>query len=354
MPNGPYLDASAPGRYVNIVSGVTLDNSVQRFAGLDTFRFTSSPGSSTPPFGLTVPSHLLLSRFGAAGDYTFDCHVRTATNSLGQQIVVDIGNNNVDSGITVGYYGSERRILVSFNGAGTLISPLNSTPVFNNFFHLAVEREGNLTKIRIDGVVVATSTAHTAILPATGVFLGEDNGDSGFASFNGWLSEPRFTLADRWPGTSTIAPPTAPNPTNSIDDPFWPQTTMLIRPSIFLPEVARALATPAGKITFNPTWPVAVKQPVLPRSLFNLYHGGRGRISGTVKVKGTPNYAVYRKVRLVRERDGICVAEQWSNPVTGAYQFDYFDEREKYTVITYDYENNFRAVIADNLTPDLI
>lgn len=106
---------------------------------------------------------------------------------------------------------------------------------------------------------------------------------------------------------------------------------------------------------FAPTWPVTPKQlvPLMP-SLLNVYHGGRGRISGTVKVKGTPNYAVHRKVRLVRERDAICVAEQWSDAVTGNYQFDYFDEREKYTVISYDYENNFRAVIADNLTPDII
>lgn len=104
-----------------------------------------------------------------------------------------------------------------------------------------------------------------------------------------------------------------------------------------------------------PPWPVTAKvaTPMIGFVL-NVWYGGRGRISGTVKINGTPNYAVYRKVRLVRELDAICVAEQWSNPVTGAYQFDYYDETQTYTVISYDYENDFRAVIADNLTPDII
>lgn len=113
--------------------------------------------------------------------------------------------------------------------------------------------------------------------------------------------------------------------------------------------------SPFVKSENAPPWPVTVKVAV-PMIGFvqNSSYGGRGRISGTVKIKGTPNYAVYRKVRLVREIDAICVAEQWSDPVTGVYQFDYYDETKKYTVISYDYENDFRAVIADNLTPDII
>lgn len=122
-------------------------------------------------------------------------------------------------------------------------------------------------------------------------------------------------------------------------------------------------AAPAGKLiqtllaarNESPSSPgSAVIAPRYIGTVRNMIFGGRGRISGTVKIKGTPNYAVYRKVRLVREIDAICVAEQWSNPVTGAYQFDYYDETQTYTVISYDYENDFRAVIADNLTPDII
>jgi hypothetical protein len=79
---------------------------------------------------------------------------------------------------------------------------------------------------------------------------------------------------------------------------------------------------------------------------------GRGRVRGTVKV--TPNTPVKRRVRLIREVDGMVIREGTSDPVTGAYDFQFVDERQKWTVVSYDFENLFRAVIADNLTPELM
>lgn len=96
------------------------------------------------------------------------------------------------------------------------------------------------------------------------------------------------------------------------------------------------------------------KAPVDSFFMFDIYHGGRGRVSGTVKVKGTPDYAVRRRVRLIRDRDGKMIREMWSDATTGAYQFDYVDERERYTVLAYDYSQAFRAVVADNLLPEVI
>jgi hypothetical protein len=81
---------------------------------------------------------------------------------------------------------------------------------------------------------------------------------------------------------------------------------------------------------------------------------GRGRVSGTVKTKGTPNFPTYAKVRLIHEADGVCVAEQWSDPLTGEYSFDYIDATKKYTVLAYDPMRSFRAVVADYLTPSII
>ena len=102
------------------------------------------------------------------------------------------------------------------------------------------------------------------------------------------------------------------------------------------------------------TLPV-VKGTLLPTRIgYDTEFGGRGRICGTVKVKGTPNYAVRRKVRLFVERSGICIAEQFSDPVTGEYDFKFVKMTERYTVVSYDYENNYRAVVADNLAPELI
>lgn len=88
--------------------------------------------------------------------------------------------------------------------------------------------------------------------------------------------------------------------------------------------------------------------------LRDVIFGGAGRIAGTTKIKGTPNVAVRRRVRLLRERDGMMIRETWSDPVTGAYSFDNIDENYQYTVISFDHDHNHRAVIADNLTPELM
>lgn len=101
------------------------------------------------------------------------------------------------------------------------------------------------------------------------------------------------------------------------------------------------------------TQPVA---PLLYSPLLNLgdkVYGGRGKIVGTVKRAEVPaNVPLGRKVRLFRDRDAVCVREAWSDPVTGAYSFVDIDPVERYSVVAYDYQGVFRAVIADNLLPD--
>lgn len=91
-----------------------------------------------------------------------------------------------------------------------------------------------------------------------------------------------------------------------------------------------------------------------PVSVFARDWGGRGRVYGTVKIKGTPDYAVSRRVRLFRDRDAVCVGETWSHPTTGAYEFTHVDETQRYTVVSYDHLASFRAVVADNLTPEIM
>lgn len=78
---------------------------------------------------------------------------------------------------------------------------------------------------------------------------------------------------------------------------------------------------------------------------------GVGRVRGTIKEKGTVNTPLHRKVRLIREKDGLVIREAWSDPVTGAYDFKYVDEAQTFTVISYDYTGAYRAVIADNQVP---
>ena len=81
---------------------------------------------------------------------------------------------------------------------------------------------------------------------------------------------------------------------------------------------------------------------------------GVGKIAGTVKVKqGAINKPIRRRVRLVRESDGVVVRETWSDAVTGAYSFEGLNTSYQYTVVSYDYTKDFRAVIADAIRAEV-
>lgn len=83
-------------------------------------------------------------------------------------------------------------------------------------------------------------------------------------------------------------------------------------------------------------------------------HGGRGYIPGTVKRDADPvDLSLHRRVRLHREVDGMMLRETWSDTATGEYLFTDINPAITYTVIAYDYERNYRAVVADNITPEV-
>lgn len=109
-------------------------------------------------------------------------------------------------------------------------------------------------------------------------------------------------------------------------------------------------------VAFVSTPTLSGLNPIFFPDALHLYRdfefGGFGRIAGTVKKDASPDLPVKRRVRLHRETDGLLVREVWSDAATGAYSFDYIDETKVYTVITYDYLHDYRAVIADNITPE--
>lgn len=79
---------------------------------------------------------------------------------------------------------------------------------------------------------------------------------------------------------------------------------------------------------------------------------GAGRIAGTVKVDSTPDYPVWRRVRLFDRRDNRLVRETWSSSETGAYSFEGINPARTYVVIAYDHTGVFNAEIRDNVTPE--
>jgi hypothetical protein len=83
----------------------------------------------------------------------------------------------------------------------------------------------------------------------------------------------------------------------------------------------------------------------------NAYFSGNGFIAGTTKEKGTPDHPKVARVQLISENTSTMVAETWSD-ASGNYRFENLDRNQRYTVIGYDREHLYRAVIADNLTPE--
>ena len=92
----------------------------------------------------------------------------------------------------------------------------------------------------------------------------------------------------------------------------------------------------------------------LPLARRNQYQGGDGRVVGTVKIKGSPDSPAQRRVCLIDETTRLPVCEVFSDPITGAYAFMGVSRDHKYTVLSYDYANNYRAVLADNITPEVV
>ena len=100
---------------------------------------------------------------------------------------------------------------------------------------------------------------------------------------------------------------------------------------------------------------LTVESGAMPDLLTGMLGKGIGRIYGTVELKGSPqNTLLRRKVWLVREVDGLKIREQWSDAVTGAYDFRYIDELQTWAVTAFDHTGEKRAVVARGLVPDLI
>lgn len=80
---------------------------------------------------------------------------------------------------------------------------------------------------------------------------------------------------------------------------------------------------------------------------------GDGYIAGLTEIQGVPvSLTGNRRVRLYRKRDGVLVAETFSDSV-GAYIFRNLSLVDRYFVVAFDETLNYNAVIKDNILPVL-
>lgn len=181
---------------------------------------------------------------------------------------------------------------------------------------LRVTMTGSAYKVYVNGVLKLSGTDTTHAGP----------GEVGVRSYNAtsWFNSLQVSDAEETHSLIVLEAAAA----------RWPQI-------IALPSLAAMPTYPGASLRID-------RRQARPNYLFTAT--AQGRVRGTTKDKGSPNVPVAERVRLYRQRDGLLLREVWSAPGTGAYSFDYVEEWETYTVISYDHDKNFRAVVADGLT----
>lgn len=187
-----------------------------------------------------------------------------------------------------------------------------------------------------DGVLAHTQAGMA--MPVSGgskrMLIGSDdagvNGLSG--RFKGYLSEVRFMAGV---GRNAADFPAASAP--------FPEGLEL--------HASKAYA-PSPLVVSSPSaWKAVAREPA--GLLIDTDNGGRGRVIGTTKNVGTPNYPVARRVRLLRKRDGALAREVWSD-AAGNYQFNNLRHDVDYVVMAHDHTGLYNAVVADAVTPELM
>jgi hypothetical protein len=107
-------------------------------------------------------------------------------------------------------------------------------------------------------------------------------------------------------------------------------------------------------LRLNPGWPnpSAIQKRIHHLTLgFKGEDAGTYQVGGTIKVDGSPDTPVARLVVLFDQMTLRYLQSTWSNATTGAYQFTHLANKP-YMVMSFDYTLNFRAIVADRVTPE--
>lgn len=205
------------------------------------------------------------------------------------------------------------------------------------WYHIAWTRSGGTVRAWLNGTQVGSVATLTGSVPALPVQIGR-SAHAPNEYLNGYMDGVRITRGHaRYTTDFTVPDRAFPDFLGVVDPPIL--RTVAVSPELFA-------AAPAGD------HPV-VTTPVI--SWRDMYFDGDGFIAGTVKRDADPaDIPLKRRVRLHREHDGLPVRETWSDPVTGAYTFPQISRDFVYTVVAYDYLHDYRAVIADNIVPEVM
>jgi len=336
--NGSHVfsDSSLLPKIVSTVGAPLISTDQSRFGGASVYLDGSDDY-------LTAPSS---ADFDFSADFTVEAWIRPSrvvgTNAVVCRQEIGTGavfqfrlNDSVLQGVLRGTGGIDIHVL-----SGGVVTT-------NTWQHVAFARRAANTYLFLDGDLVASGTSSVIVIPSVArpLILGAvDDGSTPTSFFQGFIDEVRvtntvsrytssFTPQDSAFGDWNLLPAIAPVPSRTRQ--------LAPSPERLLPATELPVTTVHGHLREFP--------------FFDVYNGGMGLITGTVKEKALPaNTPLHRKVWLMDEASGMVIRETWSDATTGNYEFRAIKQGVKYTVLAYDYTGSYRAVIADAQIPELI
>ncbi len=312
-------------------TGQTMDASGGKFGG------GAIHGNGSVTSYAKAP-HDARQRFAASGDFYVSAWVNVeGAGAQTYQVVV----GKAQSGSQQFYFAfnaacTQLLFFHSTDGSGGSGVQFVSAPVTINFgqwYHVAASRSGGTVRIFLNGVQVASGTLTGTYANSSAALTVGGIDVSGYTyTLKGLINDAQLIVGQAV-RTANFTPETAylPSPVRA------PYARMKHR---VVPGASRGAAASV----------VDCKRE--SSTTFDVYHYGHFRVPGTVKADGSPDIPLHRKVVLLREPSMLPIAATWSDPVTGAYVFNNITDAYRYTVVAFDYEHNYRAVIADNLTAE--
>lgn len=285
---------------------------------------------------LSIPFH---PRFLLPGDFTIKWWgLPTAAKAVLGGIRSGSAGYLFTCGVTAGTYICDWQ---QWDGAGTYTTCQATLSTSGMAFFTICSLNGTIT-CYINGFGGTSSTPNRVSNTLQPFQLGQDVAAPG-AGYAGYLAE--FELLNgKAEYSANFTPPTAP----AVDfGSFPPENRSAKRLRLIAPTPQRMLPDPAYDLP-----PLNAHSHPREYVHVDIYNGGTGRVRGTTKSKGTSNAPAYCRVELKDEQSRVVIREQWSDPVTGAYDFRGIKMGVPYTTTAYDPTGAYRAVVANGQIPE--
>lgn len=335
-------DSSVPPKIVTATGGARL-STAQSASGGSSFYFGSS--------GAKLSTSASDSYFFGLNNFSVRCRLYPLSYGSGSSQIIGIHRYGRNCVWILILTADGHIMLYAFSG------PVAITPApvpLNQWTHVEVDRWGEagaqFVAISINGVMgdpVVDNRNYAdnrSYFPAyqADLTIGGDSSANSNSDYLGYIDDLDIALVER--NSTSFIPPAAgsvPSVNLPVDATHAARLRMMVES---LDQFAGAEMS-AGVATTH----------AREQTFRDVYHGGLGRVWGTVKEKHAPDNApVRRRVLLIDQRSRLTIRETWSDAETGVYEFRGVNEGVLYTVLSYDLPVGQRAVVADDQIPELM